>query len=156
MSVKKFLRSARAIEESTQKSHHDEAPKHAAGGHDESNWLVSYADLMTLLCGFFIILFSMSKMDEPKFEKVKEAVAQQFGGKYESPTMEMAKFVTQVLDEAGLKKDVVVKHDGTGVSVAFQSTVFFDTLNAEVKAEGQNVLDRLVSALLDRQKANGK
>lgn len=52
---------------------------HAVAENDESNWLVSYADMMTLLCGFFIMLFSMATLDEPKFEKVREALAEQFG-----------------------------------------------------------------------------
>ncbi len=39
-------------------------------------WLVSYADMVTLLMGFFVILFSMSNLDENKFREMGSAVAQ--------------------------------------------------------------------------------
>ena len=42
-------------------------------------WLVSYADLVTLLLGFFIILYSMSSLDERKFSEVTEAVSGALG-----------------------------------------------------------------------------
>src|SRR3954468_13166892 len=109
-------------------------PQHEAAhapADDESNWLVSYADMMTLLCGFFIMMFSMSKLDEPQYEKVKEAVAKQFGGDYKSPTKEFARFVSQVLTDAGVEKDVAVKYDPSGVSLTFESTILFDTLSSE-------------------------
>src|SRR3954452_19424469 len=71
---------------------------------DESNWLVSYADMMTLLCGFFVMLFSMAKMDAPEYDSFKEAVAKQFGGEYVSPTKELAKGVSEALKELSLDK----------------------------------------------------
>ena len=71
MSVKKFLKAAQEIQAQAQRSKEEPKPQ---ASHDESNWLVSYADMMTLLCGFFIMLFSMAKMDEPQYEKVKESV----------------------------------------------------------------------------------
>ena len=149
MSVKKFLKAAAAIKQQA------EEPK-APVSHDESNWLVSYADMMTLLCGFFIMLFSMSKMDEPQYEHVKEAMTKQFGGDYKSPNQELAKFVTEVVQEAGIDSQAVVKTDAQGVSVAFQSTLFFDTLSADVKPEGHQILDKLVKELSERQAADGK
>ena len=149
MSVKKFLKAAQAIKQNA------EEPK-APANHDESNWLVSYADMMTLLCGFFIMLFSMSKMDEPQYEHVKEAMSKQFGGDYQSPNKDLAKFVTEVVQEAGIDAQAIVKTDGQGVSVAFQSTLFFDTLSADVKPEGRVILDKLAKELDGRQKAEGK
>ncbi|MGK5085431.1 flagellar motor protein MotB [Bdellovibrionota bacterium FG-1] len=150
MPVKKFLKAAKDIEASSK-----EAPK-APASHDESNWLVSYADMMTLLCGFFIMLFSMAKMDEPQYEKVKEAMVNQFGGDYKSPTKELAKFITQILQQAGIEQQVSVKIEGTGVSLIFESTLFFDTLSAEVTPDGRTLLDKLLTMLIGREKAEAK
>jgi len=92
---------------------------------DESNWLVSYADMMTLLCGFFIMLFSLSKIDEPKFEKVKAALAEHFGGEYKSPNQELSKWVTQILQDTPLKGEADVEESEGGVAIIFKSQVFF-------------------------------
>ncbi len=125
--------------------------------HDETNWLVSYADMMTLLCGFFIMMFALSTVDQQKFESTKKELATQFKGKYEKPKVEeLATFITQVVNEAQLGKLAHVKSDATGVSVTFQSTVFFDTLSADVKPEGKVVLDKLISTISSRQLADKK
>lgn len=125
--------------------------------HDESNWLVSYADMMTLLCGFFIMLFSMAKLDDPKYESMKEAVAKQFGGEYKTPdTKELAKFATQLLDQMGVEKQIVVKSDPGGVSILFQSTVFFDTLSADVKTQGHDILEKIAGLVAAQEVKTGK
>lgn len=137
--------------ENEQHPSHDEGG-HAEESHDESNWLVSYADMMTLLCGFFIMLFTMSKINQPQYDAVKESLAKQFGGDYQSPTKDLAKFVTQVLDEAGVKKEAVVVSDPSGVSVTFQSTVFFDTLSSDIRPQGREILNKLIASISSRQK----
>ena len=124
--------------------------------HDESNWLISYADMMTLLCGFFIMLFSMCRLDDPQYDSFKEALSKQFGGEYVSATKELARFATQILQELGMEKTVTVKSDSTGISLVFQSRVFFDTLSAEVSPEGRQVLLRVIDALWNRQNATQK
>lgn len=158
MPVKKFLAAAQEIQDQAQrrKAREGESKGHDGGGHDESNWLVSYADMMTLLCGFFVLLFSMAKMDEPQYEKVQEAMAQTFGGDFKSPTKEMAKFVSQMLQEAGIEQQASIKVEGTGVTVAFESTLFFETLSADVRPEGRAVLQKMVAAMAERQKMEGK
>ncbi|MBC7531496.1 MAG: flagellar motor protein MotB [Oligoflexus sp.] len=51
--------------------------KHVAESHDES-WLVSYADMMTLLFGFFVILYSFSTIDDKKYERMSDEIASAF------------------------------------------------------------------------------
>jgi chemotaxis protein MotB len=123
---------------------------------DESNWLISYADMMTLLCVFYIMLFSMSKVNTPEFEKVKKEVAEHFGTRYESPTEDLGKFVTQIIQENGIAKDVTVTSDGMSVSLAFHSTLLFGSMSAEVSSEGKLILDRILLAILEKQKLLGK
>jgi chemotaxis protein MotB len=83
-------------------------------------------------------------------------MSKQFGGDYTSPNKELAKFVTEVVQEAGIDSQAIVKTDGVGVSVSFQSTLFFETLSADVKPEGRAILDKLAKELAARQKAEGK
>ena len=47
---------------------------------DGEAWLASYADLMTLLLCFFILLFAMSDRDPGKLEEVAQALSQSFKG----------------------------------------------------------------------------
>jgi chemotaxis protein MotB len=154
MAIEKFLKKAKRIEE------HAHVRKPAAvklkPEYDESNWLVSYADMMTLLCAFFIMLFSMAHLDERQYEKVRESVSKQFGGDFKSPAQETAKFISQIIQEAGIEKNVVVRSDPTGVAVTFESTIFFDTLSSEVKPQGQAVLAKLIQGISERQKVELK
>jgi len=46
---------------------------------DTERWLVTYADMLTLLCVLFIILFSMSSIDSTKYQELKEGLAAGFG-----------------------------------------------------------------------------
>ena len=61
--------------------HYFEIP-HGKKDEGEGPWLVSYADLMTLLMGFFALIASFSKPDVKAFEEVKKSAAERFGGSY--------------------------------------------------------------------------
>ncbi len=52
------------------------------GHEDGESWLVSYADMVTLLFGFFVILYSLSQVDETKFSEFQKEIAETFGGEY--------------------------------------------------------------------------
>jgi chemotaxis protein MotB len=124
--------------------------------HDESNWLISYADMMTLLCGFFIMLFSMCKLDTPLYDSFKEVLVKQFGGEYSSPTKEMAMYATQIIQELGIESTSTITSDPQGISIVFESTIFFDTLSAVITQQGQWVLNKLIGAILKKSKETAK
>ena len=52
--------------------HSDEHPNH-------ERWLVTYADMVTLLMVLFIVMFAMSQVDQKKFNALKEGLAAGFG-----------------------------------------------------------------------------
>ena len=130
--------------------------KRSTEEHSDANWIISYADMMTLLCIFFIMLFSMSKMNTPEFESVKKEVSEHFGAKYESPTEDLGKFINMVLVEAGVEKQVTMTSDGTSVSVAFHSTMFFDTLSAEISPAGKEIVEKIATKLNEYQTKKNK
>ena len=53
-------------------------------GHEEEHensdrWLLTYADMITLLMVLFIVLFAIGQIDTKKFEKLHDGLAQSFG-----------------------------------------------------------------------------
>jgi chemotaxis protein MotB len=67
-------------------SHKSVRPKKRAhGAHAEEHvnherWLVTYADMLTLLMVLFIVMFAMSQVDAKKFSLLRESLAVGFGG----------------------------------------------------------------------------
>lgn len=58
--------------------------KKGRGGHEEEHenherWLVTYADMVTLLMVLFIVMFAMSSVDQKKFNALKSGLAAGFG-----------------------------------------------------------------------------
>jgi chemotaxis protein MotB len=56
------------------------------GGHEEEHenherWAVSYGDMMTVLCALFIVLYSMSQVDQTKYEALAQSLAEGFNNK---------------------------------------------------------------------------
>lgn len=48
------------------------------GGGGRERWLITYADMLTLLLAFFIIMYSISKADAQRFKKFQEGMQQAF------------------------------------------------------------------------------
>jgi len=79
-------------------AHKGRRPKVHEEEHDTSErWAVSYADMMTVLVGLFIVLYAMSQVDQTKFEALRGSLAAGFGNA--SPTVLTG--AAGVLDNAG-------------------------------------------------------
>ncbi len=57
-------------------------PKHREEAEKENNerWLITYADLITLLLVFFIVMYAMGKVDLEKFKKLSDSLGGSMGG----------------------------------------------------------------------------
>src|SRR5215471_18602710 len=50
-------------------------------GGDDERWLLTYADMITLLMALFIVLWSVSAVNTSKFEQLKVSLHAAFSGK---------------------------------------------------------------------------
>lgn len=130
-----------------QRSHH--GGEHEEG---EGNWLVSYADMMTLLVGFFVILMSFSSVDQKKMEEAQKSVSKKFGGTFDRPYGEVADRVKKALESEHLGNSYVVRESQNGIEISFLGTVFFDSGSVNIKNEGMTILGKMLPVILQESK----
>jgi len=124
--------------------------------HDESNWLVSYADMMTLLFGFFTLMYAFSRIDEKKFEVVRKDVARYFGGQVRiNPTIKnLDKEIKDVLSQAGLDKNVQLVARDSELELRFLGTLHFVSGTASLTKDSDFVLSKLIDLIKRNVKAD--
>lgn len=69
----------------------DDAPPKKEGDSGAPAWVMTFADLMSLLMCFFVLLLSFSEMDLSKYKQVAGSMKNAFGVQREIKTMDMPK-----------------------------------------------------------------
>jgi chemotaxis protein MotB len=118
----------------------------------DSNWIVSYADLITLLMGFFVLMFSFSNFDVKQFDQVRENVSKQFGGTYTLPFEQVDASLRQVVVQERIKDDVLIDQDSSGISIVFKSAIFFEQGGIELSAKSTELLSKIIDIMAQAAK----
>jgi chemotaxis protein MotB len=118
------------------------------GGHEEheehvnhERWLVSYADMLTLLFVLFVVLFSMSSVDQKKFAELAAGLSEGFGATSVAMTGNVSN-----LEGAGQSTNVVPIDPGTNPGDGGSGT-------AGMTKEQKEAVDRALRAA-DRKEAS--
>ena len=118
----------------------------------EGNWLVSYADMMTLLFGFFVIVSAFSKPDTEKLEKLKKETSKSMGVKYEKPNEALSNSLEVVLKSLNLEKEVEIKNTDEGISIISKGTLFFDSGSTDLKPQANELMSKISDSLANSAK----
>ncbi len=147
--------------------------KSGGGG---ANWMDTYGDMVTLLLCFFVMLYSMSRMDESKWialvqsfnpgyavdepsqivvggEIANEPVTDLPSGLTEEQVEEALETLylsmAETVSSAGLQ-DMVSLSKGSGyVFISFDDTIFFDGDSYVLKDGGKAILDQIAVPLAE-------
>jgi chemotaxis protein MotB len=122
------------------------------GESSEELWLVSYADMMTLLVGFFAMLLAFSKIDAEQFERVKRETTKTFGGEYAQPFEDVSTDLKKVVNEQSLRDQVFFKETDEGLTITFRGALFFESGKSELRAAAFSLLRRLLPTIQDKAK----
>lgn len=129
---------------------------------EDTSWLVTYGDMVTLLMAFFVLMFSAGKVSEEKYEQVAQSIAQGFNSPGPeliaevasiaelasveavaqiSPLATAKEMLDQLIEERDLAGEMSTSFTPTGLKIELSSSSFFASGFADVK---ESMIDSLI------------
>jgi chemotaxis protein MotB len=108
--------------------------------------MATFADMVTLLMAFFVMLLNFSKIDIPMFNAVAAGIANEIGmGKDEAnPIALMQEAFEDVIAEMQADQVVQVETDENGnITIELASAAFYKSGSAEFRAQALPVLEKI-------------
>jgi chemotaxis protein MotB len=116
------------------------------GGTD--SWLMSYADMITLLMCFFIIFVSVSEPKRDKFSSITKGMADQFGAvDLSTPFHGMLREMQGVVERHQALKDIAIEGSDRGVAMEISAPSLFIPGSVELKPEAATILGELADSV---------
>ncbi len=143
-----------------------------SGLEDEENlerWLLTYADLITLLLAFFIVMYSVSRVDSSKFVRISEAFTTAFKGYVDLDSelkqqlsskfainkrlrhgnlVELRKQIDKISVQLELGTSLITEHLSHGLVIHVSESALFGPGKAELTSRAENILDLISLQLL--------
>jgi chemotaxis protein MotB len=113
-------------------------------------WLISYADLLSLLVGFFIMIIAAVPLRQAAFERIAASIS----GSKAAPLQQLRQRVEDLVAKSPELRDrVLARDDAEGLGIEFKDALLFDSGSADVRPEGRRAIGevaRLLRSLPDR------
>ncbi|MCF6237274.1 MAG: flagellar motor protein MotB [Candidatus Marinimicrobia bacterium] len=126
------------------------APKKKQQADEGGGWLTTFADMMTLLMTFFVLLFAMSTLDPVKMEQFAQSLGEQEGSRPKIKRVSLSEInreMKKLIREEKLQDLVKVSMDARGVRMEIASDLAFGSGNASLSNHIKSFLVKLVSTM---------
>lgn len=117
--------------------------------HIEEDWLISYADMVTLLMAFFLAMLSVSHVDPALFEQMKKGLRTDIGKDKDvkTPLGEIKHDLDSLLASERARGDVSIDLGRDGIVLEFSSSAVFDPGKADVGPAARANMDKVADAI---------
>src|SRR5687768_4393686 len=119
--------------------------------HEEPNedWLMSYADMVTLLMAFFLAMLSVSTVEPALFEAMKKGLRADVGKDKEAktPLGEIKHDLDSLLASERSEGSVLVEMRKDGIVVEFSSSAIYDPGKADIGPVARANMDKVLGAV---------
>jgi chemotaxis protein MotB len=112
-------------------------------GQEDELWLISYADLLTLLIGFFVLLLAVSPVKPAQFERMAASIS----GGAPAPLEELKQKVDEFITQEGLQQQVLTREEADGLAIEFKDALLFDSGSADIRADGNKAIGSIARML---------
>ncbi len=116
----------------------------------DEDWLVTYADAITLLLAFFVMIITFKEFDAATREEALAAIKENLGGRQtvERPIFALMNGLNSILDGGQINpEDAEISFDEKGVVIDFASKSFFKSGSADLLPEAKLVLDEIAQQM---------
>ena len=108
-------------------------------------WIVSYADMMTIILTFFILLLSISTIAQTKYELLVQA----FTGDKAGNLMEVKQEIDKIIEEQNLGGEISTQMDKDGLVIEFSNALLFGSGDALLKPSAEGVFGPIERHLVE-------
>ena len=116
-------------------------------------WLMTYADMMTLLFAFFVLLYSMSSPDPEKMQAMEEAMAGETGHDVEQKITlnEIQEEMEEIISSMNLKESISIVPDDRGIAVEMDGAICFASKSETIEKKLEQILDKVYNQILSNK-----
>lgn len=122
---------------------------------DDEEWLGTFADTISLLLAFFIMLLSMSTIDPNKFDSAIDGIKDEIGGTGKEATQTTSQELKTAIESAAfevqMEQVVDVQKDERGIAIEMASTSFFKPGTTEILDAALPLLKSWSGLLVDEK-----
>ena len=126
-----------------------------------NGWMDTYADTITLLLTFFILLYSISAVDSEKLKELSEALQNSLTGKQSVKELEnlddikidiekdsnkyedLSKKLNEIIAKNSLTEIIKTREEDRGIVLQVDESLLFDPGKAEVKEASASILNTI-------------
>jgi chemotaxis protein MotB len=114
----------------------------------EDTTMASFADLVTSLMAFFVLIVAISTIDQQKVEYIQESISEEIlQQEYEKPFVTLETKIQEAIENQNMQKDVFVEADNTGINITFASGVMYKSGSADLQQGMYPLLQQLTVAI---------
>lgn len=118
------------------------------GEEEGDSWLLAYADMMTLLTCFFILLTAFANFDPAGFQEKGEVVAQHFSKeKFEKSRTEIDQLAQQLSNKTEFENMTSTQINDDVLEISFRGNVLFDSANADLRKDVIPLVDSMIEII---------
>ena len=117
---------------------------------NDDAWMTSYSDVVTSLLAFFVLIISISTIDQQKVEYIQESIQKDVLKKeYEKPFVTLETKLKDIIENKNLQQDVFVEADNTGINITFSSGVLYQSGSANLLKNMKPFLSEMSKMIKD-------
>lgn len=117
-------------------------------------WLITYADMITLVLAFFVMLCAVSDFNPAKFEEATQSAKKALGSQTEKKKgvkvlsiEELINAVKRIIHQQHLEQQVAVEATGRGVVISARGATFFRSGDSSVLPAAMPLLKALAGPI---------
>ena len=122
-------------------------------------YMGTFADMVTLLMAFFVLLYAMSDPDPGKFEDFSEAMYEELSGEQiESDFEQLTENLQEIIDEKEISDKVEIELTPKGIEIQMEGKALFAGCSADVLSDMEPVISSIstvITELLDNSEYKG-